>query len=57
MKGKAEVVISRGEVIVQGDGFLGKKGRGKNSSGEAARCCRLESQACATIDRGLLLPI
>jgi dihydropyrimidinase len=29
VKGKAEVVMSRGEVIVQGDRFLGKKGRGK----------------------------
>jgi len=29
VKGKAEVVMSRGEVIVEGDRFLGKKGRGK----------------------------
>ena len=29
VKGKAEVVLSRGEVIIEGDRFLGKKGRGK----------------------------
>src|SRR5213596_3372520 len=29
VKGKASVVLSRGEVIVQKDEFLGKKGRGK----------------------------
>ena len=29
VKGKAEVVLSRGEVIIDGDRFLGKKGRGK----------------------------
>ncbi len=29
VKGKAAVVISRGEVIVEGDTFLGRKGRGK----------------------------
>jgi dihydropyrimidinase len=29
VKGKAEVVMSRGEVIVDGDRFLGKRGRGK----------------------------
>ncbi len=29
VKGKSAVVISRGEVIVEGDTFLGRKGRGK----------------------------
>jgi len=29
VKGKASVVLSRGEVIVQKDEFLGKKGRGR----------------------------
>jgi len=29
VKGKATVVLSRGEVIVEGDRFLGRKGRGK----------------------------
>jgi len=29
VKGKADVVLSRGEVIVEGDRFLGKKGRGQ----------------------------
>ncbi|MBA2370436.1 MAG: amidohydrolase family protein, partial [Chloroflexi bacterium] len=29
VKGKAEVVMSRGEVIVEGDRFLGRKGRGR----------------------------
>ena len=29
MKGQAVVVLSRGEVIVEKDRFVGKKGRGK----------------------------
>lgn len=29
VKGKADVVLSRGEVIIEGDRFLGKKGRGQ----------------------------
>jgi dihydropyrimidinase len=29
VRGKADVVLSRGEVIVEGDKFLGKKGRGR----------------------------
>jgi len=29
VKGKAAVVLSRGEVIVQKDKFVGKKGRGR----------------------------
>ena len=40
VKGKALVVLSRGEVVVEKDKFLGKKGRGKFIK-RGSRSCRL----------------